>query len=57
MSSYGRGRLLLGSSSSDSENERNSETRQNSHFTPDDRQPVPSVSGESGQSVITERRP
>ena len=56
MSGYGRGRLLLGSSSSDSESERNSDFRRRSDATPYDRQPVPGVSSER-QSVITERRP
>jgi hypothetical protein len=56
MSGYGRGRLLLGSSGSESESERNSDSRRRSDATPYDRQPVPGVSNDN-QSVITERRP
>ena len=56
MSGYGRGRLLLGSSGSESESERNSDSRRRSDATPYDRQPVPGGSNDN-QSVITEQRP
>jgi hypothetical protein len=56
MSGYGRGRLLLGNSGSESESERNNDSRRRSDATPYDRQPVPGVSTDN-QSVITDRQP
>ena len=53
MSGYRRGRLLLGSSGSESKSERNSDSRRRSDATPYDRQPVPGVSNDN-QSIITE---